>query len=63
MTEEERKDEGGEEPVEDLVAPAEDEGDVAGGAAKCAFPSGVGEFCRETVVCTLQTAAIVTREM
>jgi hypothetical protein len=64
VTEEERKDEGGAEPAEDLLAPVEDQGEVGGGATKCVFPtSGVGEFCRETVVCTLQTAAIVTRDM
>lgn len=39
MTEEERNEEGVEEPIEDLQAPAETQGDVAGGAGGCGSPS------------------------
>ena len=41
MTDEERSEEGAEEAIEDLDAPAEAQDDVAGGAA-CRKPSGPG---------------------
>ena len=39
MTEEERNEEGAEESVEDLQAPAEAQEDVAGGAGGCGSPT------------------------
>jgi hypothetical protein len=45
MTPDEKKDEGAEEPIEDLEAPAEAQGDVEGGAGNiCAKPT---TFCVE----------------
>jgi hypothetical protein len=45
MTPDEKKDEGAEEPIEDLEAPAEAQGDVEGGAGNiCAQPT---TFCVE----------------
>jgi hypothetical protein len=41
MTDKERKDEGAEETVEDLEAPAEDQSDVVGGRGKCTPPTKV----------------------
>lgn len=57
MTEEERREEGGEEQIEDLDAPAESQADVAGGAPtqgkccispsmRCAVPSCVDTKAR-----------------
>lgn len=42
MTDEERRQEGTEEPIEDLEAPAGAQEDVAGGAANCIPPSCPG---------------------
>ena len=39
MTEEERNEEGAEDPIEDLQAPAEAQKDVAGGAGGCGTPT------------------------
>jgi hypothetical protein len=39
MTDDERAKEAAEEQIEDLEAPAEQQGDVAGGAGKCAPPT------------------------
>jgi len=46
MTDEERNEEGSEEPIEDLEAPAAAQEDVAGGRGKCDTPS-----CNPTVLC------------
>ena len=50
MTDEQRNEEGAEEAIEDLEAPAEAQGDVAGGAcpvATCFSPSNI---CRKPSV-------------
>ena len=52
MTDEERSEEGAEEPIEDLEAPAQALQDVAGGAGACSKPS-----CNATVECSLPTCA------
>jgi hypothetical protein len=39
MTDDERTEEGAEEPIEDLEAPAEAQGDVVGGANECIYPT------------------------
>jgi hypothetical protein len=51
MTDKERKDEGAEEAIEDLEAPAEQQDDVAGGAEICASPTVicVQPSCIDTV--------------
>jgi hypothetical protein len=72
MTDEERNAEGAEESIEDLEAPAEAQGDVAGGVVKCATPtcggdSTVSTFCQGITCsktksqCSLDTAAVVVR--
>jgi hypothetical protein len=54
MTDEERNDEGAEEEVEDLEAPAEAQEDVAGGACPA-------NTCRYTTYCLEQTCKATKR--
>jgi hypothetical protein len=58
MTDQERNDEGAEEAIEDLDAPADAQGDVAGGMVKgplCAKPPSCA---RNTMQCTADTVPI-----
>jgi hypothetical protein len=55
MTDEQRSDEGAEEAIEDLEAPAEAQGDVAGGAIPktyCVVPSE-GPMCGPNTKCDI----------
>jgi hypothetical protein len=56
MTNEELNEEGAEEPIEDLEAPAENQSDVAGGKG-CGSPSMV---CADP---TCKTSAVLCRDM
>jgi hypothetical protein len=64
MTDEERSEEGSEEPIEDLEAPAEAQEDVAGG--RCFPPTGAmcvpKVSCKATVLeCPGETEVVVVR--
>jgi hypothetical protein len=69
MTDEERQAEGAGEAIEDLEAPADAQGDVAGGKIVCVAPTcgdtSVSTFCqgvtcsKTKAYCDLQTAANV----
>jgi hypothetical protein len=63
MTDKERKEEGAEESIEDLDAPAQHQDEVAGGAG-CGTPSMicVGDTCNDTTAqCTKLSHKIVVR--
>jgi hypothetical protein len=73
MTDDERREEGAEEAIEDLEAPAEAQADVAGGGRKCIPPtcitdSGVLTDCKLPTCkatkpgCDLQTHVVVIHE-
>jgi hypothetical protein len=51
MTDDERREEGAEEAIEDLEAPAESLEDVAGGRGKCMAPSCLGSGSKVVVNC------------
>jgi hypothetical protein len=74
MTDEERREEGAEEGIEDLEAPGAAQEEVVGGLTRCQQPTCVGNtdvstFCRQPTCkatkqdCQLETAAVVIHEL
>jgi hypothetical protein len=55
VTEDERRDEGSEEMVEDLEAPASAQKDVAGGKMGCIEPSCIAQASDRITLCNLPT--------
>lgn len=61
MTDEEREDDAAEVSIEDLEAPAAAQGDVAGGANRCASPTCVG-LTKVKVFCTRPTCTDTSQD-